>query len=96
MADRTDAADARHDRGHLVDRAALHDALEATELGDMEMGVHDLTLLIELDGDLGVALDPGDRIDGDGSTHGGGSRQRPNRDPAVSGTRPDSRSSSKV
>ena len=44
VADRADAADARHDRGHLVDRAALDDALEAPELGDVELRVDHLAV----------------------------------------------------
>src|ERR1039458_9614456 len=65
MADRADAADARHKRGHLVQRAALADPLKATELRHVEMGVSDLTRLVQLDGDLGVSFDPGDRFDDD-------------------------------
>ena len=65
MADRADAADARHDRRHLVERAALAELLEAAELGDVEVGVGDLAGVVEVDGDLGVALDAGDRVDDD-------------------------------
>ena len=78
VAHRADAADARHDGRHLVHGSTLGDALEATELRDVEAGVSDLALLIELDGDLGVALDAGDRIDDDGAAHGD-LPQRPNR-----------------
>jgi hypothetical protein len=46
-----------------------------------------------MDGDLAVPLDPGDRIDDDLTAHDV-SPQRPNRAPAVSGTRPSSRSTS--
>ena len=53
-----------------MDRAALDDALEATELGHVELGVGHLALIVEVDGDLGVALDAGDRIDDDLAAHG--------------------------
>ena len=44
---------------------ALDDALEPAELGDVELGVGHLAGIVELDRDLAVALDPGDRIDDD-------------------------------
>ncbi len=69
VADRADAADAGHDRGHLVDGTTLDDPLEAAELGDVEVGIDNLAPVVELDGDLGVALDPGDGIDGDRLAH---------------------------
>ena len=59
VADRADAADAGHDRGHLVDRATLDDPLEATELGDVELRVGHLAGVVEVDRDLGVALRSG-------------------------------------
>ncbi len=93
VADGADAADAGHDGRHLVDGASLRDALEATELGHVEVRVDHLATIVELDGDFGVAFDPGDGIDDDFAGHVG-SRQRPNRAPVTSGTRPASRSSS--
>ena len=48
-----------------MNRPALDHPLEAAELGDVEVGVDDLTIVVELDRDLGVALDPGDGIDDD-------------------------------
>ena len=65
VADRADAADAGHQRRHLVERAPLADPLEAPELRDVEMGVDHLAAVVELDGDPGVALDPSDRVDDD-------------------------------
>ena len=76
VADRADAADAGHDRRQLVHRPALADALEAAELGDVEVGVGDLAVVVELDGDLGVALDPGHGVDDDLAGHGLGLRVR--------------------
>lgn len=73
VADRADSVDARHDGGHLVDRAALDDAFEAPELRDMELGVDHLALVVELNRDFRVALDPGDRVDDGCAAHGGSS-----------------------
>ncbi len=92
MADGTDAADARHDRRHLVDRTTLGDPLEAPELGHVELGVDHLARVVEVNGDLGVAFDPGDRVDDDRLCHGW--PQRPKRAWSVSGVRPSSRSMS--
>src|SRR4029453_9316922 len=55
--------------GQLVHRAALADAFEAAELGDVEVGVGDLAVVVELDGDLGVALDPGHGREDDFAGH---------------------------
>ena len=67
--DGADAADAGHERGHLVERAALGEALEAAHLGDVEVRIFDFALAVELDGDLAVAFEAGDGIDGDGLCH---------------------------
>ena len=61
MAHRADAADARHQRRHLVERPAFAEFLEAAELRDVEMRVFDVALVVEVERDLGVALDAGDR-----------------------------------
>ena len=65
MADRADAADARHQRWHLGERAALAELLKAAKLGDMKAGILDAPVLVEMQGDLGVAFDAGHRIDDD-------------------------------
>ena len=65
MADRADAADARHQRGHLGEGAAFAEFFEAAELGDVEMGVVDASVIVEVQGDLGVAFDAGHRVDDD-------------------------------
>ena len=66
MADRTDAADARHQRRHFVERTALAELLEAAELGDVEAGILDPAVFVEMQRDLGMAFDARHRIDDDG------------------------------
>ncbi len=66
---RADAADARHQAGHLVERPALGEALKAAHLGDVEMRVLHFALVVELDGDLAVAFQARYWIDGDGLAH---------------------------
>ena len=56
VADRADAADARGDGRHLVVRAALGELLEAAHLRDVELRAGDLAVVVQMDGDLGVAL----------------------------------------
>ncbi|MFN8536427.1 MAG: hypothetical protein U0232_02985 [Thermomicrobiales bacterium] len=46
-----DAADARHDRGHLGEGPPPCDPLEAANWGDVEGGVPYRALVVELDGD---------------------------------------------
>ena len=65
VADRADPADARHERRHLRERAALAELLEAAELGDVEIRLFHAALLVEVDRDLGVPLDAGDGVDDD-------------------------------
>ena len=67
MADRADAADARHQRRHLVKRTALAELLEAAELGDVEARVLDPPVFVQMQRDLGMAFDAGNRIDDDGA-----------------------------
>jgi hypothetical protein len=50
---------------HLVKRAAFGELLEAADLRHVKLGVGHLAVIVELDGDLGVAFDAGYRIDGD-------------------------------
>jgi len=70
MAHRADAADARGDAGHLVERTAFAEFLEPAEFHDVELGVRHVAFLVEVDADLGVALDAGDRINDDALRHG--------------------------
>ena len=65
VADRADAAQALDDDGDLPIHPALDEALEPAELDDVEARLFDLAGLVEADGDLAVALHPGDRIDDD-------------------------------
>src|ERR1700735_1581723 len=70
LADRADPADASGDRRHFIEWPPLAEFLEPAELSDMEGGVHDVAIVIEVDGDLRVALDAGDRVDNDGRHDG--------------------------
>ncbi len=59
-----DTADSAGEGGHLLDGPADAEALEAAQLGDLEIGVGHLPGFVEQDLDLAVALQPGDRVDG--------------------------------
>ncbi len=67
VADRADAADARRDGGHLVVGPSLDEALEASDLRDMELRVCHLPGIVEGDRDGGMPLDARDVVDGDGA-----------------------------
>lgn len=69
MADGADAADASHDGGHFGERAAFDEFFETAELGDVEFGVVDAALVVEVDGDSCVAFDAGDAVNCDGFGH---------------------------
>ena len=97
MADGADAADAGHERRHLVEGTALAELLEAAELGDVEAGVFDSSLIVEMEGDLGMALDTGYGVDQDGFAVRGNARVRHSHAPNLvlvltSGLRPSSNS----
>jgi hypothetical protein len=64
-----DAADARHQSGHFVEATTFAELLEAAKLGGVEAGGVHCSLVIEVDGDLGVAFDPRDRINNNLSSH---------------------------
>ncbi len=68
MADRTDTADARHQRRHLVERPPFAEFLESAKLGDVETRIGDLPVFGELYGDFRVAFNAGHRIDNDFSS----------------------------
>jgi hypothetical protein len=57
VAHRADAADPGGDARHLADGPPLAELLEAAELDDVEPGVGNLPLVVQEEGDLGVALD---------------------------------------
>ena len=59
VAHRADAADARHDAGHLGERPAFHELLEAAEFGDVKLRGFHLARVVEMNGDFGVAFDAG-------------------------------------
>ena len=65
MAHRTDAADPGGDGGHLGEGPSLAKALKAPKFHHVEPGRFDGSCAIEVDGDLGVALDAGHWIDRD-------------------------------
>ena len=70
-----DAADTRSDLGHLLGRSALHELLEAPQLGDLEIGTLDLARLVEEDVDFPMSLQARDRVDADAAS--GVRRARP-------------------
>ncbi len=59
MADRANAADARGDGGHFEIHAAFAELFEAAEFVDVQVGVFDRAIIVQVDGDLGVAFDAG-------------------------------------
>ena len=58
----THAADAVGDARHLLGRPADAELLEAAQLGDLEVDVGDVALVVQEDLDLAVAFEPGDRV----------------------------------
>ncbi len=76
-----DAADAVHEGRHVLDRPADAELLEAAQLRDLEVGALHLAGVVEEDLDLAVALEAGDRVDGDAG-HGA----LPQRAPARAGS----------
>ncbi len=69
VAHRADAAEPLDEDRRLPVGAALDEPLETAELDDVEPRAGDLALVVELDGDLPVALDSGDGLYGDLSSH---------------------------
>ena len=63
VAHRADAAGAAGQRGHFAERPAFAEFLESAELGDVKLRVLHFAIVIELDGDLRVALDAGYGVD---------------------------------
>ena len=66
---RADAADAVGEQRHLFHRAADAEPLEAAQLGDLEVGVGHVALVVQEDLDLAVAFQAGDGIDRDSLCH---------------------------
>ena len=67
--DRANAADARHQARHLVERAAFGELLKAAHLRHVEVRVLHLALAVQLDGDLAVSFQARYGIDGDRLAH---------------------------
>jgi len=67
--DRANAADARHQAGHLVVGAALREPLESPYLRNMEVRILNLALTVQLNGDFAVPFQARYRVDGDGLCH---------------------------
>src|SRR5690349_11066218 len=63
VANGADAADARGDAGHLVIRPAFGELFEASHLRDVKVRALNAAVRAQVDGDLGVPLDAGNRID---------------------------------
>ena len=63
--DGADAAQALHHDRHFPVGAALDEAFEAAELDDVQPYLMHLVVLVEQQGDLAVAFDARDRLDGD-------------------------------
>jgi len=59
----THAADTRRDTRQLFDRTPEAEALEAAQLGDLEVDVLHLVVVVDEDLDLAVTFEPGDGID---------------------------------
>src|SRR6185312_9996878 len=69
VTDKADSADPLHQHRRLPEWVALNELLEAAELDNMQPGINDVVVVVEVHGDLAVALDPGDGIDDQLSTH---------------------------
>ena len=65
MSFRAHATDAIGDHRHVFGRPAHTELLEAPQLGNLEVGVGDVAVLIEKDVDFSVPFQPGNRIDRD-------------------------------
>ena len=66
MADRTNAANARGNRGHFVEGPPFGELLETAKLGDVELGVGHPSGVVQTNGDLGMTFDASHRIDDNG------------------------------
>ena len=74
MADEADAADPLQQHRGLPVGVALDELLVSTELDDVQPRVDDLVVVVEVDDDLAVALDPRDGVDDELSAHEHGLR----------------------
>ena len=69
VAHRADAADSRHQAGHLMERASLAEFLEAAELGHVKLRRPHLARIVQIDGDLGVPFNSGHGMNHDALGH---------------------------
>ena len=69
VAHRADTADARHQAGHLMERAAFAHLLEAAEFDDVELGGSHRAVVVEVDRNLCVSFDSGNRVDENSLSH---------------------------
>ena len=65
MADGTDAADARGNARHFVEWPAFGELLEAADLRDLKIRIGHFAIVVQLDGDLGVAFNAAYRFNRD-------------------------------
>src|SRR6516162_9411231 len=67
MAHGTNAADARHQRGHLIEWPPFAQLLKASELRYVEARILDAAVFVQMQRDLRMAFDARHRIDDDGA-----------------------------
>ena len=65
MGRRADSADATGDLGHVLGGAAKAEDFEASQLRYLQVRVFHVARAVEEDLDSPMALEPGDRLDGD-------------------------------
>ena len=69
MADGADATDTGRNGGHFPKRSSLTKLLKPSKLGDMKSGVAHFALVIKVDGDFGVTLNTGNRVNNNSVRH---------------------------
>ena len=69
MTDEADAADTLHQYRGLPERMPLDEFLVSAELDDVQLGVDDVVVVVDFDGDLPMSLDTGDGIDDECGSH---------------------------
>ncbi len=62
MGARSDTADSRYNPGHLLYRSALGELLKTTEFRYLEIGILNITSIIEKNLYLAMPLKPGNRV----------------------------------
>ena len=69
VADRANTAGAGRECGHLIEGAAFTELFKSPVLGHMKTGITYHTVVIQVDGDFGVPLNTGHRVDDDFFSH---------------------------